>query len=439
MSVEIAAIVMFVIVIALIMIGNHVAWAMGSVSLLFGLFLFGESALYQAALSVYGVVVTYPFVAVSLFVLMGTLLQQTGVADKLFESVHMLTANIKGGLALATVIIAAIFGACTGIAGASVVTIGLLAMPSMLKARYNRGLVAGTICAGGGLGVIIPPSIVAILYGPNAGVSIAALFTACIVPGVLLTILYLGYIYLRCRINPEMGPPLNVENKMSKAVLLRQVAINLIPPIVLILGVMGSIMFGIAAPTEAASVGVLGSLALALFYKKLSWKNFKLAILDSTRITAMVIFIAVGAKIFTTFFLNMEGGALIQEAFGALKVNPLMTLIAMLLLNFILGMVFDWIGIIFILVPLYVPIIASLGFDPLWFGVLFCVVLQISYMTPPFAYSIFYLRGVAPPEMTLNEMYRGGIPFVIIQTMFVILLIIFPQIVLWLPSLSLAK
>jgi len=435
MSVQIAAILMFAIIITLIILGNHVAWAMGGVAFLFGIVFFGDAAIYQAAMSVYGIVVTYPFVAVSLFILMGTLLQQTGVADKLFESLHLLTADIKGGLSIATMIIAAIFGACTGIAGASVVTMGLLAMPSMLRARYNHGLIAGTICAGGGLGVIIPPSIVMILYGPNAGVSIASLFTAAIVPGLILSIIYLGYIFIRCRISPEFGPSLPVDDRISKSVLVRQIVINLIPPMFLILAVMGSIVFGIAAPTEAASVGVVGSLILGLIYRKLNWKSFKLAILDSTRITAMVIFIAIGAKLFTTFFLSMGGGKVIQDLFLQLNLNAVWILIAMLGLNFILGMVFDWIGLIFILVPLYIPIIESFGFDPVWFGILFCVVLQISYMTPPFAYSIFYLRGVAPPELTLGEMYRGAIPFVIIQVVMVGLLILFPQVSLWLPSL----
>jgi len=437
MSPHIAAIIMFAIIITLIIMGNHVAWAMGGVALLFGLIYFGDAAFYQAAFSVYGIVVTYPFVAVSLFILMGTLLQQSGVADKLFESLHLLMGTMNGGLAIATMIIAAIFGACTGIAGASVVTIGLLALPAMLKARYDHGLIAGSICAGGGLGVIIPPSIVMIIYGPNAGVSIASLFTGSIIPGLMLTVMYLIYIFARCRLNPELGPALPAQDRkdVSKTVLVREIAVNLVPPMVLILAVMGSIMLGIAAPTEAASVGVVGSLLLGLFYRKLTWRSFKLAILDSTRITAMVVFIAIGAKIFTNFFLSLDGGEVIQDLFMGLELNSFWILLAMLGLNFLLGMIFDWIGLIFILVPLYAPIITSFGFDPIWFGILFCVVLQISYMTPPFAYSIFYLRGVAPPEVTLSEMYRGALPFVIIQVIAVILLIMFPQLALWLPSI----
>ena len=437
MSPEIAAIIMFAITIALIMVGSHVAWAMGGVAVIFGLIYIGKAAFFQAALSVYTIVVSYPFVAIALFIFMGTLLQRAGVADRLFEALNLLMGGIKGGLAIATMILAAVFGACTGIAGASVVTIGLLATPAMLRARYQHGLIAGSICAGGGLGVIIPPSIVIIIYGPNAGVSIATLFTASIMPGLMLTVMYIIYLFIRCYLKPELGPPLPGEERaaISKKELAGKIAINLLPPMFLILAVLGSIMFGIAAPTEAASLGAVGSLILCLCYRRLDWKSFKLAILDSTRITAMVVFICIGAKIFTNVFLSMNGGKVIQSLFMELEMSSVWILIGMLLLNFLLGMVFDWIGLIFILVPLYTPIIKTLGFDPIWFGTLFCIVLQISYMTPPFAYSIFYFRGIAPPEVKLSEMYRGAIPFVIIQVIAVALLIFFPQISLWLPGL----
>lgn len=437
MSPEVAAIIMFAITIILIMIGNHVAWAMGGIAIMFGLVYIGSAAFYQAALSVYAIMTSYPFVAIALFIVMGTLLQRAGVADRLFEALHLLMGRIKGGLAIATMIIAAVFGACTGIAGASVVTIGLLALPAMLKVRYQHGLIAGSICAGGGLGVIIPPSIVIIIYGPNAGVSIATLFTASIVPGLMLTVMYIIYLLVRCYINPELGPPLPAEERAAVTTreLVSRVAINLLPPMFLILAVLGSIMFGIAAPTEAASLGAVGSLLLCILYRRLDWNGFKLAILDSTRITAMVVFICVGAKIFTNVFLSMGGGTVIQDIFMDLELSSTWILIGMLGLNFLLGMVFDWIGLIFILVPLYTPMIKTLGFDPIWFGTLFCIVLQISYMTPPFAYSIFYFRGIAPPQVKLSEMYKGAIPFVIIQVIAVALLIFFPQISLWLPRL----
>jgi len=436
MSPDIAALVMFAIAILLIMVGNHVAWAMGGVSMIFGLAYLGKPTFYQCALSVYTIVISYPFVAIALFIAMGTLLQRSGIADKLFEALHLLMGGLNGGLAIATMMICVIFAACTGIAGASVVTIGLLALPAMLRANYQHGLAAGSICAGGGLGVIIPPSVVIIIYGPNAGVSIATLFTASIIPGLMLTTMYIIYIIIRCYLKPELGPALAVEERaVSKRELAGKILINLVPPMFLILAVLGSIMFGIAAPTEAASLGVVGALILCAIYRRLNWESFKLAILDSTRITAMVVFICVGAKIFTNVFLSMGGGRIIQGLFMELELSSISMLLGMLGLNFLLGMVFDWIGLIFILVPLYTPVIAAYGFDPIWFGTLFCIVLQISYMTPPFAYSIFYFRGIAPPEVKLSEMYRGAIPFVIIQVIAVALLIFFPQISLWLPGL----
>jgi len=438
MSHEIAALLMFIFTILLIIVGCHIAWAMGGVAMIFGFLFLGNATFYQCALSVYSIVISYEFVAIALFIVMGTLLQRTGMADRLFEVLHLLMGGLRGGLAVATIIICAIFGACTGIAGASVVTIGLLAYPAMMRSRYNHGLISGCICAGGGLGVIIPPSIVIIIYGPNAGVSIATLFTASIVPGLLLSFLYILYIIAKCYLNPEMGPPLALEERsaVSKMELLRKIAINLIPTMFLILAVLGSIAFGIAAPTEAASFGAIGSLLLCAVYRRLNWESFKLAMLDSTKITAMVVFICLGAKIFTNIFLSMNGGKLIQSFFTEMGlISPTWVLIGMLGLNFILGCVFDWIGIIFMLVPLCVPIIQKFGFDPIWFGVIFCIVLQISYMTPPFAYSIFYFRGIAPPEIKLSEMYIGGIPFVIIQVIAVAILIIFPEISLWLPRI----
>ena len=438
MSQEIAALIMFIITTLLIIFGCHIAWAMGGVAMIFGLVYFGNAAFYQFALSIYTIVISYEFVAIALFIVMGTLLQRTGMADRLFEILQLLMGGLKGGLAVATIIICAIFGACTGIAGASVITIGLLACPAMIRSRYNHGLITGSICAGGGLGVIIPPSIVIIIYGPNAGVSIATLFTASIVPGLLLSFLYILYILIKCYLKPEMGPSLTLEERSAvpKKELLKKIAINLIPPMFLILAVLGSISFGIAAPTEAASFGAVGSLILCAVYRRLNWQSFKLAMLDSTKITAMVVFICLGAKIFTNVFLSMQGGNLIQFFFTAMELkSPTWMLLGMLGLNFILGCVFDWIGIIFILVPFYAPMLLTLGFSPVWFGVLFCIVLQISYLTPPFAYSIFYFRGIAPPEINLWEMYIGGIPFVIIQVITVGLLIIFPEIVLWLPRI----
>jgi len=406
------------------------------VALIFGFVMIGGAMLPQSFLSVWNIMTCYPFAAVSLFVLMGVLLQYSGAADRLFGGLHLLLGRVGGGLTLTVMIIATIFGACTGIAGASVVTMGLLALPLMLKAGYDKRLASGTICAGGGLGVIIPPSVLLILYGPIAGVSIASLFTAAIIPGLVLSAIYLGYIYVRCRINPKLGPPMPAEErKVPVQRLVRMTLVNLIPSLFLILAVLGSIMFGVAAPTEAAALGALGALIITIAYGKFSWQLLKSSVYDSIRIISMMIFIAVGAKIFTNVFLSLGGGRLIGGFFMGLELPLMGALFLMLLLNFVLGAIMDWIGLLFILVPVYVPIVNMLGIDPLWFGILFCVTLQISYMTPPFAYSAFYLKGVAPPEVSLGDIYLGSIPFVILQVIGVAIFIMFPQLSLWLPSL----
>jgi len=439
MEPQVGALVMFGLSIVLILFGCHVAFALPGIALIFGVIFLGlQVTIYQFSLSAWNIISAYPFVAVPLFIFMGTLLQNSGVADRLFKSLHTLLGPLHGGLALAAMAIATVFAACTGISGASVITIGLLAMPVMLHFKYKKELIAGTICAGGGLGVIIPPSIVLILYGPNAGISIASLFTAAIIPGAILALMYLLYIFIGCRIKPEWGPPLPPEErkKASMGHIIRMIAIDLVPAAFLILAVLGAIMFGVAAPTEAASLGAVGAVIICAAYGRLNWSSFKSSILDSMRITAMVVFIAFGAKIFTNVFLSLGGGKVIGSAFLALETSATVTIVLMLLLNFVLGMLMDWIGLLFILVPVYVPIIKSLGVDPIWFGILFCITLQISYMTPPFAYSVFYLKGIAPPNVTLGDMYRGAIPFVIIQVIAMLLFLIFPELSLWLPSIA---
>lgn len=436
MSPEFASLVMFALVIAFIILGCPVAVALGGMAVIFGLAYYGVPSFTQFAIATWSMTTAWSMVAVTLFIFMGTLLQRSGVADKLFEALHILMGGVNGGLALATMVIATIFAACTGISGASVVTIGLLALPVMLRHGYSDELASGTICAGGGLGVIIPPSIVLIIYGPNAGVSIADLFAASLVPGLILSACYLTYIGIRCYLKPELGPAMPPEErKFPRRALLSMIVVTLFPPALLILAVLGAILFGIAAPTEAASLGTIGAIAICAAHRRLNWQTLKAALYDTVRICSMVLFIVVGAKIFTSVFLRMGGNRVVQNAITGLALPRIGTIIVMLSINVLLGFVFDWIGIIFILVPTYIPILQVLGVDPLWFGTLFCICLQISYMTPPFAYSIFYLKGIAPPEVTLSHMYRGAIPFLAIQLMCLALLIAFPQLSLWFPSL----
>jgi tripartite ATP-independent transporter DctM subunit len=342
---------------------------------------------------------------------------------------------LRGGLALATVAMATIFGACTGIVGAGVITIGLLALPSMLSRGYDKALATGSIMVGGGLGVTIPPSIMLILYGAASGVSIAQLFIAAIIPGVMLGIMYMIYIYARARIQPHIGPPISKEERITGKRLVRMTSISLIPPIFLILAVLGSIFFGIVSPSEAGAMGVLGAMILTAVTGRWSRRVFTESVTYTLRIATAILFICLGGKLFTGVFIGMGGDVGLRSFMQAFNLGSTGMILMMLFIVFILGMVMDWIALIFILVPIFGPILKTIGVDHLYFAILFCTTLEISNMTPPFAYSVFYLKTITPPEVTIGDMYRGCIPFAIVDAMCTALLMIFPQLVMWLPRL----
>jgi tripartite ATP-independent transporter DctM subunit len=330
---------------------------------------------------------------------------------------------------------ATIFGACTGIVGAGVITIGLLALPSMLARGYEKGLATGSIMVGGGLGVTIPPSIMLILYGCAAGVSISKLFMGAIVPGILLGLLYMIYIYVRTRLHPEEGPPVSEKERIRGPQLYRLALVSLLPPIFLILAVLGSVFFGIVSPSEAGAMGVLGSFVLIVIRGKLKREVIIGAMQSTLKITSAILLICLAGQLFTGVFICLKGNVALRSVMTAMQLGPTGTLLMMLLIVLLLGMVMDWIALIFILAPIFGPILTNIGVDPLYFGILFCTTLQISNMTPPFAYSVFYLKTITPPEVTIGDMYRGCIPFAIMSTLCPILLLIFPWLVTWLPSL----
>lgn len=432
------SIILVLIVVIGIMLGIPVTFSLGGFSLLFGLIFLGENFLKLFPVTVFGMMTSEVFVAVPLFIFMGSMLERAGIAESLYGSLYLLFGPLRGGLGIATVMMATLFGACTGVVGAGVITIGLLALPSMLSRGYQKGLAAGTVCVGGGLGVIIPPSVLLILYGATAGVSIAALFIAGILPGIVLAIMDILYIAIRAKLQPQVAPAISKEEraKVTGWDLTKMMLISLVPPLFLIFAVLGVIFFGVAAPSEAGAMGALGAVLVAAAYKKLSWANIKESSLVTLRISSMVLFIALAGKLFCTVFLSMGAVELVKGFLLSLPFGPTGIVIVMLIIVLVLGCVMDWVGMIFILVPLFSPIIKAIGFDPLYFGMLFCVTLQISNMTPPFAYSIFYLKGVAPPDVTIGDMYKGAVPFVFMQVIATILLLIFPSITLWLPSLQ---
>ena len=436
MSPELTTILMILSLLVLLA-GFPLAFGVGTVGVLFGLLTSGPGFMYMIAPRVMdGILSAYILAAVPLFIFMGNMMQSSGVAEKAFRILHRWMGGMNGGLAVATVLLAMIFAATTGVVGASETAIGLLAVPSMLKARYSKSLASGSVCAGGTLGILIPPSIMLILYAPMAGVSVLQMFAGAIVPGMLLGLLYIIYILIRCAIDPSMGPAMSTEERLG--IFTKESLIDglkyLIPPLFLVFLVLGSIFFGVASPTEAGAVGAIGATLLGLVYKGLTWQTFKVNCFVTIRVTAMIVFIAVAASLFTGAFLSAGCGLVITNTLESFGFGPWGIFITMLLIILFLGMFIDWIGILMIIVPIFSPMLLTLGFDPLWVGLVICTSLQISFLTPPFAYSIFYLKGINV-GLDLPDMYRGIVPFVGIQVIVVILIIVFPQICLWLPKI----
>ena len=436
---EIYAIVMVVALLGGVIIGLPVAFVMAGLGLFFGALVGGiDLASYQATLNTYGVMSGWSLLAIPLFVYMGVVLEKAQIADKLYLGLYLLLGPVRGGLAIATMLIATLFAACTGIAGASVIAIGLIALPSMLNYGYDRKMASGVICAGGGLGVIIPPSIMMILYGPVAGVSISMLFIAAILPGLLMAALYILYIGGRCYLNSEFGPSITPEEaaKYTRKEMFKILLFSGVPPIGIIICVLGSIFFGLAAPTEAAALGGLGALFIAAVYGKLNIRMFLESGYSALKISTFIMWLVLGAKFFMTTFNKLGGGNLIYDFLMNLNTGPTALLLIMLLIIFILGMFMDWIGILLVVIPIFIPIVKTMGWDQLWFAMMFCITLQISYITPPFAYSIFYLKGIAPPQVSLVDIYRGCVPFIVIQFFVLIILFFWPDLALYLPAAS---
>lgn len=435
MDPQLLAILMFVVLLIGILTGFPLAFVLLGTGLFFGLLGWGVPVFDQMVSRTYGIMTNDALVAVPLFIFMGYMMERSGIADGLFDTLQQIFGALKGSLALATVVLGTILAATTGIVGASVTMMGLLTLPSMLKRGYDVPLSTGTILAGGTLGVLTPPSIMLILYGPMAGLSIARLFAATIIPSLILAGLYMAYIAIRCILQPELGPALPAsERNIPPGQLIRRFATTLFPPLALILAVLGSIFFGLAAPTEAAAMGGFGAAILCAVYRKLSWDNLRQTVYLTLRTSAMILILTVGATVFTGVFLALGGGSLIEGFLLGMELPQAGVLIIVMLMVFILGMFVDWIAILLILIPILNPVVRTLGFDPLWFAMVVCINLQMSYLTPPFAYSIFYLKGVAPPKVEVVQIYKGAIPFVFLQMIGLILVIVFPDLVTWLPT-----
>jgi tripartite ATP-independent transporter DctM subunit len=437
MSPEYLALVMFIGVIVLVFAGVPLYLALGGLGLYFGIIGGWAPQVYDQFINrIFGLMSSEVLPAVPLFVFMGAVLDKSGAADKLFNAFYLAMGGLRGGLALATIVICTIFAACTGVVGASVTTMGMLALPAMLKRNYNIPLACGTICAGGTLGILIPPSVMMLLYGPMVGLSVAKMFMGAFIPGFILSGLFILYIIVICYLKPEYGPAMPKEERANIPMLkvIGDIGLYMIPPMILILSVLGSIFFGVASPTEAAAMGGLGSMVVAALYRKLNFEVIAVSCMDTLKITTMVMFVAVGAFMFSGVFMALGGTKLIGNFIIGLPLGKWGIFAVMMVIIFILGMLIDWIGILFIVVPIFTPVILDFKMDPLWFALVVCVNLQMSFLSPPFAYAIFYLKGVAPPQVEMMHIIQGVIPFLVLQAIGTALVIIFPDIILWLPS-----
>ena len=420
-----------------VLTGFPLAFVVGSVGLIVGYLLLGPQAFEILYGRLYSLSLNYPLLAVPLFTFMGVVLQKSGIADGLFDALYLWLGGFRGGLAVATVIFGTVLAACLGVITAAVTMLTLIALTPMVKRGYDKALASGAVCAGGTLGILIPPSVMLVIYGPMAQISVGKLFMAAIFPGLLLCTLYCVYVAVRCLLQPDLGPAVAVEDRQVPfAVKTRKLIYSLFPPAILILSVLGTIFFGIAPPTEAASVGAFTAVLLTVAYRKFSFGMLKDTALETMRVASFVLLIGCLSFAFVGIFISLGGADVVSRAILAAPGGRWGAFLMVMIVVFLLGMFIDWIGIVFIMVPILSPIGPQLGFDPLWFGMMICVNLQMSFMTPPFAVSIFVCRGTAAPELgvTISDVIRGVIPFVAMIIVALLLCTAFPQIILWLPS-----
>ncbi len=429
---------MFLTLTILLMIGFPVTFILMGTALVYGLIGFGWTFFNLLPLRIWGVMTNVTLLAVPLFVFMGVMLERSGLAEDLLDTMGMLFGRVRGGLAVSVVVVGALLGASTGIVGATVVTMGLLAVPTMLKRGYRHELVTGTVAASGTLGQIIPPSIVLVLIGDIVGVPVGDLFMGAVFPGLILVVLYIIYIFIAAHIWPDSAPaiPKAELDAISPSEMAKRVGKALFPPLFLMVSVLGSIFAGIASPTEAAAVGAVGATLLTLANGKFSVKILEEVMNSTMQLTCMVFIILVGAAAFGLVFRGLGGDDLVREFLSAVaEDHGKWTVLAIVLaLIFIIGFFLDFIEITFIHVPVLAPIMIEFGFDPVWFCILIAVNLQTSFMTPPFGFSLFYLKAVTPKEITTGHIYRGIIPFVLVQLIGLVIVIYFPVLVTWLPK-----
>lgn len=433
---EILAILMLVAFFALLMVGVPVALTLATTGFVFGFLGFGTGLFNLLPARIYGVVANYQWLAIPLFVFMGVMLEKSRLADDLLDVVGHLAGGLRGGMAIGIIGVGVLMGATTGIVGATVITLGLLTLPTLIRRGYDPGIACGAICASGTLGQIIPPSLILILLADILQLSVGTLFAAAVIPGLMLAAIYCVYIVIVGMVKPDLVPPIPVEERdaVSRRQLWTRFVKVVVPPVLLVMAVLGSIIGGVAAPTEAASMGALGSILVTAFAGRFSFRVLRETCQTTTKITAMMMFILICAQVFALAFRGLHGEDLIFALFEFLPGGVNADIWFLVMLIFVLGFFIEWIEISYIAVPLFLPVFMQQNVDLVWLGMLICVTLQTSFLTPPFGWALFFLRGVAPPEITTRHMYVGIVPFVAMQMLAVALVFFFPQIALWLPK-----
>lgn len=433
MSIGILTLLFFAAMLFFLLLGLPLTFVLGGVSVIFLYFTWGIDSFYMVASQIWGTMGSFTLVAIPLFVFMAMILERTGVAKDLYRMMHLWFGGLPGGLAIGTLVICALFAAMVGISGAAVVAMGTIALPSMLERGYDKKLALGVINTGGGWGILIPPSILMILYALITGVSVGQMFAAGVMPGVLLISLTVAYVIIRSIIQPGIAPALPAEERGDWGEKLQALKAVILPMGVVFM-VLGSIIGGITTPTEAAAMGVLGALISAAVYKQLKWDIVHEAAIRTFKLTGMIMWILFAAHAFSAAYQSMGAQDLISGFVDFIPGGPWGVIIFMMAIIFLLGMVLDPVGIMLITLPVFMPIVKSLGFDPIWFGILFVINMEIGYKTPPFGFNLFYLKGVAPAGVTMKDIYTSVIPFVIIEIIAIAIIMLFPAIATWLPS-----
>ena len=436
--------VMLGVIIAAILLGFPIAFTLIGLGILFGFFAFYrphvpllENPIFDnMVLRTYGVMTADVVIAVPLFIFMGYIVERSGIINRLFRSLELSMSRVPAALAVATILTCAVFAAATGIIGATVTLMGLLVLPPMLKAGYDIKISAGSIAAGGCLGILIPPSVLLILYGATAGVSVVQLYMGALIPGIMLSSMYIGYVIIRALINPKLAPKLPADElNVPRGEVFKMLLTSFFPLAFLITAVLGSILFGVATPTEAAAVGALGAAILAASYKRLTFTRLKESAYLTARTTAMVCWLLVGSWVFSSTFAALGGQSVLENWVYSMDLSPGGFLFLSQFLIFLLGWPLDWTVIIIIFVPIFLPMLPNFGIDPLFFGLLTAINLQTAFLSPPMAMAAYYLKGVAPPQVTLAHIFMGMVPFMLIQLSAMILLVLFPAIGMWLPQI----